>query len=187
MFFPHRVDDEIVLTLLSPPDAEAFYTLVDRNREHLSRWFTWVNQYESISDSLAFAKSNLQRMAEVSAMGCLIWYCGHLAGWVELLNIDRPGRRTEIGYWIGEKFQHRGIARRAVIALIEHAFMYLDFALIHAKVNPENSRSRALLEALGFASEKRGKSIIYRLTRDQWRELSDGENPSQNREVKALP
>ncbi|MDP6040237.1 MAG: hypothetical protein QGG64_16925 [Candidatus Latescibacteria bacterium] len=82
MFFPHRVDDEIVLTLFSPPDAEEFYALVDQNREHLGRWFTWVNRYESISDSIDFATGNLQRMAEMSAMGCLIWYRGHLAGWV---------------------------------------------------------------------------------------------------------
>ena len=168
MFFPYHVDDEIVLTLLSPLDAEEFYALVDQNREHLSHWFTWVDRYESVSDAVAFSTGNLGRMAELSAMSCLVWYCGHLAGLVDLLNIDRSRKRTEIGYWLGEQFQHRGIARRAVIALIEHAFNYMDFEMIHARVNAENSRSRALLEALEFTLEERDDSVVYELTQDQW-------------------
>jgi len=174
MFFPHRVDDEIVLVLLSPLYAEEFYSLVDQSREHLSRWFSWVDRYESTSDAAAFPASNLQRMAELSGMACLIWYRGHLAGLVDLLNIEHPKRQAEIGFWLGEEFQHRGVARRAVVALIEHTFVCLDFALIHAKVNPDNSRSRALLEALGFTSERHGESVVYEMTRDHW--LTTGQN-----------
>ena len=174
MFFIDHVDDEIILTLLSPLDAEEFYTLVDRNREHLSRWFTWVNRYESISDAVTFAGDNLQRMAELSGMTCLVWYREHLTGLVDLLNIDRPGRQAEIGFWLGEEFQNCGIARRAVVALVEHAFMGLDFALIYARVNPENSRSRALLEALEFTPERRGETVVYEQTKDHWLATTQG-------------
>ena len=168
MVFPYRVDEDIVLRLLSPSDADRFYALVDQNREHLSRWFSWVDRYESVSEAIAFAAGNLQRMAEHSGLTCLVWYRGQLAGLVDLLNIDRPRRQGEIGFWLGEAFQGHGIARRAVVALIEHAFTHLDFALIHARVRPENSRSLALLETFGFTSESRGDAVVCELTRDQW-------------------
>ena len=168
MYFPHRVDGEISLTLLTALEVESFYALVDQNREHLGRWFRFVDRYESIADAASFATENLQRLAEGSGMGCLVWYREHLAGWVELLNIDRSRRRAEIGFWLGQEFQHRGIARRAAMAMLEHAFTFLDFAIIHASTRVDNHRSRALLENLGFASESQGDRIVYELTREQW-------------------
>ncbi len=113
VFFPHRVDDEIVLTLFTPLHAEQFYALVDQNRKHLGRWLRWVSRYQSVTDATTFAKASLQRMAKMSALGSLVWYRGDPAGWVELLNIDRTKQKREIGFWLAEYYQHRGIARRA--------------------------------------------------------------------------
>ncbi len=80
--------------------------------------------------------------------------------------IDHQKRNAEIGYWLGEEFQHRGIASRAVNALIEHAFSYLDLSVVIAKANSGNSRSRTLLESLGFAAKETGNSVIYEKRRD---------------------
>ena len=92
MYFPQRVDNDITLTLLSLFEAKSFYELVDRNRKHLGRWFNWVDTYKSVSGSAAFAKSNLQRLVDGSAMGCLIWYREHAVGWMELPNINHTDR-----------------------------------------------------------------------------------------------
>ena len=67
---------------------------------------------------------------------------------------------------MGKDFQHKGIALRAVVVLLEHAFTYLNFALVLAKVSPENNRSRALLKQLGFISEKRCDIVTYELKKD---------------------
>ncbi|MDP6776637.1 MAG: GNAT family N-acetyltransferase [Candidatus Latescibacteria bacterium] len=167
-FLPHHLDDDITLTLLSPSDTEAFYVLVDENREHLRRWFRWVDGYKSVADAEAFAEDSLRRMAERSGMTCLVWYRDQMAGLVVLLNVDLPKRQTEIGFWMGKAFERRGIARKAVAALIGHAFDCLGFELILAKVNRENQRSLALLEALGFASEEHDGSIVCRLAKGDW-------------------
>ncbi len=168
MHLPHRIDDDITLTLLSPADAEAFYSLVDQNREHLGRWFRWVDRYRSVADAEAFAEGNFRRVADLLGMTCLAWYREQLSGLVELLNVDRPKRQGEIGFWLGETFQHRGIARRAADALIDHAFNCLDFALVLARANSRNRRSLALLSALGFVSEERDDPVVCKLAKDRW-------------------
>ena len=166
-FFPHPLGSDVELRLLELPDAEKFYALVDRNRNHLRHWF---DRYKSVDDAYAYAKGSLQRLANDEAMTAVIWYRDQLAGIVQLENIDWERRLTEIGYWLGEEFQGKGIATMAVRALVEHAFTNLGFEHIAASVTPENVRSRALLERLGFESEDRGDSLVYELTRKQWKE-----------------
>lgn len=168
MYFPRRLDQDVTLTLLTQLEAESFYELVVRNREHLSPWLAFAHRYESVSDAMAFARDNLNRLGEGSAVGCLVWYREQLAGWVELLNIDHSRRQAEIAFWLGREFQHKGTARRAATAMIEHAFTGMDFPVIQAHVNPDNIRSRALLDGLGFDSERRGEKIVCQLTREAW-------------------
>ena len=106
-------------------------------------------------------------------MGCLIWYNGRLVGMVELLNMDKAANTAEIGFWIGEPYQHRGITRRAASSLITHAFGYLEFAEIHARTNPRNDSSRGLLESLGFAAVADGRAIHYMMTKGDWPKQSN--------------
>ena len=176
MRLPHRLNGDIVLTLLAPPDAEAFYSLVDQNREHLGRWFKWVDRYRSVADATAFAEGNLQRVADLSGMTCLVWYRKELSGLVELLNVDRAKRQGEIGFWLGKTFQRRGIARRAADAMIDHAFTCLDFALVLTKANSENRRSLALLSALGFVVGDRDDPVVGMLSKDRWLLRSIGQD-----------
>ena len=168
MCFPHHVDDDLILTYLSPADADRFYALVDRNREHLGRWFSWVDQYQSVSDAVGFAEANLRRMAKLTGMTCLVWHRGDLAGLVDLLNVEFASRQVEIGFWLGEAFQGHGIARKAVAAVVGYAYRGLGFTLIQAKVRPGNCRSERLLAALHFTPEREGKSLVYKLTADCW-------------------
>ncbi len=159
-----KVSSDVELRLLELRDAEKFYALVDRNRDHLRHWF---DGYKSVEDAYAYAKGSLQRLANDEAMTAVIWYRGQLAGIVQLEDIDWERRLTEIGYWLGEEFPGKGIATMAVRALVEHAFTNLGFERIAASVAPENVQSRALLERLGFASEHRGDSLLYELTREE--------------------
>jgi ribosomal-protein-serine acetyltransferase len=166
MCFPHTLDDEVILTYLTPRDGDRFYALVDRNREHLGRWFSWVKRYQSTSDARAFAEANLQRMATLSGMTCLVWHRKIPAGLVDLLNLDVGTSEAEVGFWLGEDFQGLGIARKATAALMEYAFVGLGFQLIRAKVRPGNDRSRRLLEGMGFSLVRQGESLEYEVARD---------------------
>ena len=59
----------------------------------------------------------------------------------------------EIGYVIGEKFQHLGYASEAVSCILKEYFTNQDLYLIEAKYNEGNMASGKLLERLGFQKE----------------------------------
>ncbi|MFP7477081.1 GNAT family N-acetyltransferase [Terribacillus saccharophilus] len=67
--------------------------------------------------------------------------------------IDAMNQRGEIGYEIGKDFWRRGYMSQALHALIEEGFQTLQLNRIEAKVEPENTPSRRLLEKAGFHEE----------------------------------
>ncbi|MCK6441038.1 MAG: GNAT family N-acetyltransferase, partial [Planctomycetes bacterium] len=67
--------------------------------------------------------------------------------------IDWSHKRTEIGYWLDELYQGRGIMTRAVNALMTYGFEELKLNAIRIRCATGNAASRAIPERLGFAHE----------------------------------
>jgi len=77
------------------------------------------------------------------------------------LQTDIYRESAEIGYWLGEEFWGKGIASRAIMLVIDHAFNTLDLKRLYTAVFDYNVGSRRVLEKAGFQYEGRAiKSII---------------------------
>ena len=88
---------------------------------------------------------------------------------------------AEVGYVLGEKYQHKGYAREALMKLMKVYFERKGIYMIEAKYNENNSASANLLKMLGFREEarlrdrrkdiksgKRCNLIITSLTEDEF-------------------
>jgi L-amino acid N-acyltransferase YncA len=67
--------------------------------------------------------------------------------------IDPANRAGEIGYWLAESAQGRGLVTDGVARLERHAFDDLGLARLTIPVCVDNARSRAIPERLGFPIE----------------------------------
>ncbi len=87
--------------------------------------------------------------------------------------------QTEIGYTLSPEYQGKGYAAEAVFAILDYLFGTLCKHRVFASVDPENERSIALLERLGFRKEahfhesiREGKrwadDCIYAMLKHEW-------------------
>jgi ribosomal-protein-serine acetyltransferase len=60
---------------------------------------------------------------------------------------------TELGYWISERFEGRGLVITTCRVLIDYAFNELALNRIVISCSAENQKSRAIPEKLGFKQE----------------------------------
>ena len=67
--------------------------------------------------------------------------------------IDWENRTTEVGYWLGEEHQGKGLVTAACRALVDHAFGELGLNRVVISCATENKRSCAIPERLGFRRE----------------------------------
>jgi RimJ/RimL family protein N-acetyltransferase len=78
---------------------------------------------------------------------------GRVLGTLLLFRHDEGSARLEIGYALGRASWGQGLMREAVRGACAHAFEALGIRRIEAEVNPANTASCRLLEALGFVHE----------------------------------
>lgn len=144
--------------------AAAFYR---RNAAHLAPW-----DPPSPPD---FATESFQRerivraLADVAAGAALRWWLqpledpSRLVGSIGLSQIARgPFQNAMLGYAIDGACQGRGLMREALQSVIAHAFSpAVHLHRIQANVRPENRRSVALLQRLGFEEEGLAREYLF--------------------------
>jgi len=152
MFF-YQIDYETSLTQLELTDCEELFAVIDANRSHLRQWLGWVDAMRSPADSRSFVQSTMDRFARDGSFQCAIRVQDYIAGIIGYLWIDRTNRVTQIGYWLAADYQGRGIMTRACKALTRYAFTTLELNRVEIAAAPENRRSCAIAERLGFVEE----------------------------------
>lgn len=151
--FEFKVDDQISLRMFEPRHTNALFALTDTNRRHLRQWVPWLDTVVAATDTLNFIVSTQKQFADNNGFITGIWYQGELAGVLGHNRIDWINRLSEVGYWIGDGFQGRGVVTRSCRALVTHAFTEMHLNRIEIRCAEGNSRSRAIPERLGFRQE----------------------------------
>jgi ribosomal-protein-serine acetyltransferase len=180
--FPYQIDREITLRLLEASDAEALFELTDSNRAYLRQWLPWLDFTARVEDSLYFIEATQRQRAQDNGYILGIWYGDRLVGIVGHHYLDRPNRSTQLGYWLGEEFQGRGIMTRAVRALIELTFNTWRLNRIEIRCATGNQPSCRLAERLGACLEGTARDAewlydrfvdhhVYSILAREWKEL----------------
>jgi ribosomal-protein-serine acetyltransferase len=148
-----RIDDDTVLRIYEERHAQEVSELVDQNRTYLRQWLPWVDHSRTPEDSKAFIRSSLQQFAQNEGVQMGIWSGDTFAGGIGCHQIDWIDRKVEIGYWLGEAFQGKGLMTKACRTLITYAFTELGLNKVAIHCALENIRSCAIPKRLGFTQE----------------------------------
>ena len=151
--FSHKLSENTELRLLEERHAQELTDLTDRNREYLRAWLPWVDANRTVEDRKKFISGALKQFAENDGFTAGIWHEGRLAGVIGYVSIDWDNRTTEVGYWLGEEYQGRGLVTAACRALVDHAFEELGLNRVSIACATENKKSCAIPERLGFRRE----------------------------------
>lgn len=149
------VSDEIMLKQLEETDAKAIFSIIDSQREYLGRWLPFVAGTKTVDDTLAFIRSVNETPEFFQELVFCIHYQNEFAGLIGLKfnPLDKVNKRTEIGYWLSEPFQKKGIVTQSARMLMEYAFDKLELNRIVIKCASGNQLSRNIPERLGFSHE----------------------------------
>ncbi|HEY6951494.1 MAG TPA: GNAT family protein [Bacteroidota bacterium] len=176
-----RIDDDLVLRQLSESDAIPLFAVIDRNRKFLREWLPWLDTSNSSEDTLYFIRTALEQFANNDGFAAGIYYKGFVVGTIGFHKIDWLNRSVEIGYWLSEDHQGRGLVTRACKAFIDHAFNELHLHRVQIRCAVGNAKSCRIPERLGFIKEGMQRQseflydryvdlIIYGMLEQEWKE-----------------
>lgn len=151
------------LRKLRAEDAADIFRSIDTQRPYLGRWLPFVAETHCVEQSEAVVAGML---ADTANPVYTIRDGRAFAGLIGFKSADAGKRSVEIGYWLREEQQGKGIMTAAVRALCETAFAQMGMRRVEIRCGAGNLPSNAIPRRLGFRLshvEPRGE------------ELSDGE------------
>ena len=147
------IDSATALRVLREDDAAELFAITDANRAYLRRWLPWVDLVTTEDDSRSFLSNVIAQREEGRGPTFGVLCNGALVGVVGYLPVDRVNRVGEIGYWLAEKAQGRGVMTQCCRFVVRYGFLTLDLNRIQIAAGTENRESRAIPERLGFTFE----------------------------------
>src|SRR5699024_374467 len=151
--FLFEIDDDIALKHLEIHDASSLVRLTDELWDTLRKLLSWVDHTKTTEDYKSFIESGLKQFADKKGLTTGILYHGELTGVVSFNQFDWTNNIGSIGYWLGSKYEGKGIMTRAVSGLIDYAIYSLKLNRIEIRAAYANQKSRAIPERLGFVKE----------------------------------
>lgn len=163
---PERI--ETARLVLRPPgrgDGAALNAAVLASRERLALWLPWARETPSLSDSEAYCRRQHAKFVLREDLTLLMLARdpaggeggesgeGEIVGATGLHRLDWRLRTFEVGYWLREGHEGRGLMTEAVVALAGAAFERLAARRVEIRCDPANTRSWRVAERAGFAFE----------------------------------
>jgi [ribosomal protein S5]-alanine N-acetyltransferase len=153
-----------VIRLLAPDDADELAALYTENRRFLTpfepsrpeSFFTPAGQRERLER----AEEDMWRWAILDGVT--------IAGTISLVDVIRGAiQMGNVGYWVDERRNGRGLATRALAAVVEFAFGEGGLHRVEAGTLPDNYASQRVLEKNGFQQFGFARKLL--LIDGEWR------------------
>ena len=148
-----RVNEEIRLELIKEDHAVLLFNTVDHNRVYLKKWLSFIDAMHNLHFAEEFVKRSMAQYKEGREAGFVIFYKEDMVGRIGVYKIEPYNRIGEIGYWLTENAQGKGIVTKACEALIDYCFAELKLNRLEIKCGTENKKSQAIPERIGFTKE----------------------------------
>ena len=168
------VDNQISLRFILPQHANELAEVIDDNRSHLARWLPWATDDYRVEGVRAWIDAVNKAFGVRTELALSIVSDGAIVGgigwtnWVMVNHVAWNMRTAsaEIGYWLAQDAEGQGIVTRSTRAFIEFGFREMDMDRIVIRAEPENQRSWAVAERLGFQYEGTLRHVCY--WKDRW-------------------
>jgi RimJ/RimL family protein N-acetyltransferase len=152
----YRIETErLVVRCWDPADAALVKDAVDSSLEHLRRWMPWAHDEPQTLEQKVELLRRFRGQFDLGddfIYGILARDETRVLGGTGL-HVRVGAHAREIGYWIRADAEGRGYVTEAVAALTRVGFEIDALERIEIRCDPENTRSAAIPQRLGYAHE----------------------------------
>ena len=144
--------ERLLLRPVEVSDVELLWP--DISDPEIARLMAW-SAHTDKAQTLEFLKGEVARYQSGRGVTWAILMDGAFCGIFSIIAVTRTHRaltfdKAELAYWIGRKFQQRGIATEAGRAVIRPAFQKMGLHKLVVSHHSGNMSSQALIKRMGF-------------------------------------
>ncbi|MFW2405977.1 MAG: GNAT family N-acetyltransferase [Gammaproteobacteria bacterium] len=145
----------LILRPFEDSDAPQFVAAARESAKTVGIWMPWWKADYCEAEALHWFETCREGIATKSSydIGIFLADGESFAGGIAVNGIDAENRIGNVGYWIRESMQNRGICSQAVKRITEFAFDDLGLVRLEIVILAENMPSRRVAEKCGAQLE----------------------------------
>lgn len=147
------VNSQIHLELINDEHAPPIFEMVNQHRTYLREWLSFVDRMQTVDFAQHFVKGTMQRNQDGMEHAFVIYADGVMVGRIGIYKIDHQNKIGEIGYWVVEDYQGKGIVTASCQAIVKFGFEELGLNRLEIKCGTGNLKSQGIPKRLGFKME----------------------------------
>ncbi len=165
-FLPtERETNGICIRKYQPEDAAGIVEAVQESIATVGAWLDWCSNGYGPAEAQAWIAHTAASWdtADMFAFAVVDATSGDYLGGVGLSKLDHDQRTANLGYWIRQSYQGRGVGTQAARLAIGYAFEYLKLTRIEIVCGAANRPSRRVAEKTGsrFEGLASGKLTVH--------------------------
>lgn len=145
--------DDVELRGLEPWQGDVFAAHLDANRAHLTRWLPWVESIVDVQSAAAWLQNYADKQSRDAGRIYGIWRGDELIGGVLFRTFDTEAGAAEIGCWLAQGAEGKGLMTAAARTLLNWAFEVRGLIRVYWQTATDNTRSIAVAKRLGMTRE----------------------------------
>lgn len=147
--------DQLIIRAPQVGDGALVRPVVLANQEYLKAWMPWAVNVPTAEEYEIWArKRRLAFLAREELPLMLLWReTGQYIGGSGVHDIKWEVPKFEIGYWIAQEFEGRGLVLEAVNAITTFLFETLNANRVEIRCDVNNVRSAAVARRAGYTHE----------------------------------
>ncbi|TVY10545.1 GNAT family N-acetyltransferase [Paenibacillus cremeus] len=156
MDFPTEFTTErLIIRMPKLGDGLAVNQAIRASIEELKPWLPFAQSVPSVEESEAWIRDSAAKWITRENLMLLVFLkeTGQLVASSGLHRMNWRVPKFEIGYWIDTRFSGQGYMTEAVQGITAFAFDELHARRVEIRCDPNNVKSRAIPERLGFILE----------------------------------
>lgn len=181
--FMLAVEDGLTLRLDQAEHADELFAVIDANRANLDPWLPWVQATRHVDDTRGFGSESRRKFTAGTDLPLTIVEHGRVLGKIGLHHMNSPSGSAELGYWLAQEAQGRGVMTKAARRVIDYAFLERGVRRVFLWADALNDSSCRVAQRLGMRREAELKqdfkthqgdyrdSVLYAVLATEWRDL----------------
>lgn len=148
--------EHFTIRFLELTDTEAFFKLIDENRNRLLDYFAGtVSRTHTLNSTRDFVTERVKKRGDKVYLPYVVEDTNtqNIIGFIDVKNIDWRVPKGELGCYLDEKYTGKGIGKKAFNLFINYCFEELKFNKLFLRTHETNTAARKLAEQCGFEVE----------------------------------
>jgi ribosomal-protein-alanine N-acetyltransferase len=151
--FPHIVTDEIILRKIVDSDVDNIFEIYSNEKLFIHSPVKIKKNKNTVANMIGHFERDFNKGKCIFLGICLTSEPNNIVGIAEIFDYSQEVNMITIGYRLNDRFWNKGIATKAVKAMIDYLFNDIGINRIQAFVMPENIKSQNVLQRNGFIKE----------------------------------